>query len=322
MERHRTLTALAALALLCASAASQTEQSLPAPQPSPATVPAQRPMPFPPGSAAGSASSIQFVAEASMSQQDRELAAASDSAIAERATAEDLDFKLSGWTREQLVCSALPNHLFLRYTREDGKGDTSVFSASIPRRGAGRVRVIPILRRGYSLFSPAPVNALTVAVFNHILEEEDAQKNPGWLATGLCYAALAGAHPLTIAEDQTAATNQAGARIPPAASAPMLEIPVEGGAVISFTDIAARPRPMDWTMTFDGKGKLLAATHSARPKSSGKVVVVNPKDVEGKTVAEPSADPRGTTVRPESSLKQGKVILIKPTEVQGKPVPQ
>jgi hypothetical protein len=79
---------------------------------------------------------------------------------------------------------------------------------------------------------------------------------------------------------------------------------------------------MDWTMTFDGKGKLLAATHTPRPKSSGKVVTVTPKEVEGKVVPQPSADPKKKTVSPDTALKPGKVILIKPTEVQGKPVPQ
>ena len=44
------------------------------------------------------------------------------------------------------VCPALPNHLFLQFTRNNGTGDVSVFSASIPRGGDGRVRIIPILR--------------------------------------------------------------------------------------------------------------------------------------------------------------------------------
>jgi len=273
-------------------------------------------MPFPPGGAPGSASSIAFLSADQMSQTDRELAAASQPAIAERATAEDFDFKLTNWAQEQLLCSALPNHLFLRFTRDSGKGDISVFSASIPRNGSGHVRIIPILRRGYSLFSPAPVNALTIAAFNRILEEEGARKNAGWLATGLCYAALAGAHP------QTGTPEQLAAQILPATPPPTLEIPVQGGAVISFTDTNARPRPMDWTMTFDGKGKLLAATHTPRPRSSDKVVSVTPTEVEGKVVPQPSADPKVKTVSPNTPLKPGKVILIKPTEVQGKPVPQ
>jgi hypothetical protein len=70
----------------------------------------------------------------------------------------------------------------------------SVFTVSIPRGGDGRVRIIPIQRRGYSLFSPAPINALTISAFNHIRAEEHP-KAPDWLGTGLCYAALAGAHP-------------------------------------------------------------------------------------------------------------------------------
>jgi hypothetical protein len=97
---------------------------------------------------------------------------------------------------------ALPEHLFLRFTRNDGAGDVSLFSASIPR-GEGRVRIIPIQRRGYSLFSPAPINAMTISAFNHIRDEERSDQAPDWLGTGLCYAALAGAHPQAalLAED-------------------------------------------------------------------------------------------------------------------------
>ena len=70
----------------------------------------------------------------------------------------------------------------------------SVFSASVPRNGAGRVRIVPILKRGYSLFSPAPINALTISAFNHIRAEEGEAANSDWLGNALCYAALAGSH--------------------------------------------------------------------------------------------------------------------------------
>ena len=99
------------------------------------------------------------------------------------------------WSYQQVVCPALPNHLFLQYTRNNGVGDVTMFTASIPRGGEGRVRIIPILRRGYSLFSPAPINALTISAFNHIRAEEPDGTSSNWLGNGLCYAALAGAHP-------------------------------------------------------------------------------------------------------------------------------
>jgi hypothetical protein len=48
---------------------------------------------------------------------------------------------------------------------------------------------------------------------------------------------------------------------------------------------------MQWTMTFNGKGKLLKATHSAAPRSSEKVAVRKPAEVQGKPVK--ATDPAG-----------------------------
>jgi hypothetical protein len=172
----------------------------------------------------------------------------------------------------------LPGHLFLQFTRNNGTGDVSVFSASIPRSGLGQVRIIPILRRGYSLFSPAPINALTISAFNHIRAEEQASETPDWLATGLCYAALAGAHPEAGPPEETTV------RKLPAAPPGRLFIPQQGGAVISFVDVAALPRPMQWTMTFNGKGKLLKATHSAAPRPAEKAIQRPAGEVQGKPV--------------------------------------
>ena len=199
MERSRILPAflvVASLAVFCAPIAAQTGQNASAPQPSRVRKADRRPMPFPPGSeTAGPAATLEFRSYEQMSRQDRDLAADAESSIGERAGFAGLEFNQGKWSYQQIVCPALPNHLLLQFTRNNGTGDVSVFSASIPRGGDGRVRIIPILRRGYSLFSPAPINALTISAFNHIRAEEHSEQPPAWLETGLCYAALAGAHP-------------------------------------------------------------------------------------------------------------------------------
>jgi hypothetical protein len=246
-------------------------------------------MPFPPGSDAQAlAAPLEFRPYAQMSPQDRDLAADAESAIGERAGFVGLEFNQGKWSYQQIVCPVLPHHLFLQFTRNNGKGDVSVFSASIPCSGDGRVRIIPIVRRGYSLFSPAPINALTISAFNHIRAEEHVATTPEWLATGMCYAALAGAHP------QIAPPEETNIKKLPAAPTGRETIPMHGGAVIQFTDIAAATRPMEWTMTFNGKGKLLKATHSAAPKPGGKVVERKPSDVQGKPVQ--AADPSSKAI--------------------------
>jgi hypothetical protein len=237
-------------------------------------------MPFPPDSGPlESAYSIEFRPVDQMTQKDRDLEADAESSIAERAGFADLEFNVGKWSYGQLVCPALPNHLFLRFIRNNGVGDVSVFSVAIPRNGEGRVRIIPIQRRGYSLFSPAPINALTISAFNHIRADENPDKAPGWLGTALCYAALAGANP------QAAPLGErAGIQKFSAVSSAVLEIPNRGGAIIRFTDVAALPRPMVWTMTFNGKGKLLKAAHAAAALSTDKAVQPSPVEEQAKPI--------------------------------------
>jgi hypothetical protein len=276
MARFRILSAALAIATLLAFLPRLRAQTAAEPAPAvpddatPANakpVPERSvPTPFPPGAdPLEIARSIELRSPEAMPEADQVLEADTESSIAERAGYADIAFNQGKWSYQQLVCPALPNHLFLRFTRNNGAHDVSVFSVSIPRNGAGRLRIIPIERRSYSLFSPAPVNALTIAAFNRIRAEDNpdqsgqhnqANQALSWLGTGLCYAALAGANPLAASEGAGS-----GPRSFPAASAPSLEIPKQGGAIIRFTDMSATPRPMDWSLIFNGKGKLLKATH-------------------------------------------------------------
>ena len=207
--------------------------------------------------------SIELRAEDEVSQKDRLLLADAESSIAEHAGFAGLEYDQSNWSRRQIVCPNFPNHLFLQYMRNNGSGDVTVFSASIPRNGEGRVRVIPILKRSYSLFSPAPINALTISAFNHIRAEEGEQANSNWLGNALCYAALAGSVPQILPSDATPAVHKP---IPALTAAMDVQLQAHGVEVIRFDDAAARPHAMEWSMTFTRKGKLIKATH--RPAST------------------------------------------------------
>ncbi|MGO9340415.1 MAG: hypothetical protein ACLPY1_23315 [Terracidiphilus sp.] len=213
---------------------------------------------------------IEFRTVDQMTPADRLQAANAQSSIGERARYADLDFNQGNWTYEQVVCPALPNHIFLRFLRNNGAGDVSVFTASIPRGEEGRVRIIPIQRRGYSLFSPAPINALTIFAFNHIRAEEnpdqDPAKAPDWLGTALCYSVLAGGHP----QPAQVVDNPASERFP-VASVALLQVGNDGGEVLSFTDMSTSPRPTRWSMTFDRKGRLIKGGHAPAEMLSIKV---------------------------------------------------
>jgi hypothetical protein len=190
-----------------------------------------------------------------------------------------IEFNGGKWNYEQVVCPALPNHILLRFTRNDGTGDTSIFSASIPRNGDGRVRIVPIRLRGYSLFSPAPINALTISAFNHIRAEEHPSALPEWLGTGLCYAALAGGHPAAALPEETDGNQKF-----PLAMPALLKIPSDGDVTVSFAEASAVPRPMEWTMIFDRKGKLLRATRKPAELIQYKVLHPAPIVVKGNAI--------------------------------------
>lgn len=265
MEPRRTLPILLVAAALAASAplqGQQAEQGFPKNPYKVRTVdPKTHSLPFPPGSGdRGPVQPIQFRSPEQMTERDREVEADGESSIRERVSFAGLEFNEGKWSYQQIVCPVFPNHVLLKFTRNNGKGDESVFTASIPRMGEGRVRIIPILRRGYSLFSPAPVNALTLSAFNHIRMEEHPAGPPDWLGTGMCYAALAGAHPVV----DLRPTDPDAKSFPSGAPATLV-IPLEGGAIIQFLDVAGKPQPMEWTMTFDRKGRLLKASHTVAP---------------------------------------------------------
>ena len=264
IPQARLIPCLLALAIcICALNAQKGQRVVPAPvDPKPFSAIAARSAPI---------YTVGFRSADEISQQDRLLIANAESSIAEHAGFAGLEYQGSAWTSRQVVCPSFPNHLFLQYTRNNGSGDVSVFSASIPRNGEGRVRIVPILRRSYSLFSPAPINSLTISAFNHIRAEEGQSANADWLGNALCYAALAGSQPEIV---KPGATPELGK--PVAALSAQLEIQTQDHReeVIRFDDAAGHPHATEWTMTFARNGRLIKATHrsatlrSVRPVSN------------------------------------------------------
>jgi len=235
-----------------------------------------------------SAHTIEFRAADQMTESDRLLLADAQSSITEHAAFSGFDFDKTNWTYQQIVCPAFPNHLFLQFMRNNGAGDVTVFSASIPREGDGRVRIVPVLRRGYSLWAPAPINAMTISAFNHIRAEEaraadSSESGSDWVGNALCYAALAGAHPRLVSPDATPAI---GKPVPDLIAVLDVNLADKNQEVIRFADAAARPRPMEWTMTFTKQGKLVKATHSPAPMWSVKPVPQTPDVAQTGKVAQ------------------------------------
>jgi hypothetical protein len=194
-----------------------------------------------------------------MNEADRDLAAKAVPSIREGATLAGIDFDKGGWTYQQLVCKALPGHVFLLFNNNSGRHDASSFSAAIPRSSSKtRVRIIPIQRRGYSLYSPAPVNALTISAFNRIRADEPQSNATDWLAIALCYAALTGPMP-----EISLPSNKSAGKELPLSFPPTLEVQPSGKSIVRFIDVATPRQPMQWVLTFDVKGHLIKVTRFA-----------------------------------------------------------
>ena len=190
-----------------------------------------------------------------MTPEDRRLVADAASMIQKMADIEGIEFNVDKWTSQQMICPALPDHIFLLFTHNGGVGDVSEFSAAISRSRVSRVRIVPIQRRGYSLFSGTPINAMTISTFNQIRADDRSNESRDWLTTGLCYAALSGAHLDTSPVREKQEDEQTFGL-----TTPMIQILSRGGAIIHFVVAASTPHPSEWTLEFDAKGKLLRAT--------------------------------------------------------------
>jgi len=210
--------------------------------------------PFSSGSLSTADKLIEFRPESEMTPSDHDLAESAQSAIRTETSRAGIELGTGKWTYEQLACQALPDHLFLLYKSDNGARDASLFAASIPRAGNGHIRILPIERRGFSLYSPAPVNALNIAAFNRIRASESANQTPDWLATALCYAALTGAHPQTSPIEEKSGDASLSFSFPP-----RLEAGGDGASTVRFVD-SAPSKPAEWALSFNAKGQLLKVT--------------------------------------------------------------
>jgi hypothetical protein len=221
------------------------------------------PTPFPLGDASRTVPALEFRAPEAMIAADSALVASNEAEIVRRADLQGFrlgnvaDSKNGGgsWGYEQAVCPAFPDHVLLEYSRDNGRGDVTLFAVAVPR-GEGHVRVIPVRRRSYSLFTPAASNSLTINDFNHIVKEEGKGLNPDWLTLGLCYSALAGGHVRAALQAESRTAEHYPLRFPA-----RLLVSNKGGAEVHFADDTPGIPGMDWVLNFAQDGRLLKVKH-------------------------------------------------------------
>lgn len=231
----------------------------------------------------GRRQALEFRSPEEMTAADREIADASQAEIARRAALQGFDLLRGGqdgggegsWSYEQAVCPVFPQHVILEYSRNNGPGDVTLFSAVIPR-GDGHVRVIPVRRRSYSLFTPAPSNAITLNDFNHMVGEGHEGLSPDWLTLGLCYAALAGGQVRAALQVEASASEVYPLLVPAT-----LTVSGKGGAEVRFDDALSQTKSMEWTLTFAQDGRLLKVRHAASHKLFERPVAGSATEVKG-----------------------------------------
>ncbi len=214
--------------------------------------------------------SIAYRSEEEMNACDRALAVKRQPAIREAATLAGMEFYHAQWSYRQLECQAIPNHLFLLFESHRGAGDVSLFSVSIPRAGNGKLRIIPVERRGFTLFAPTAVNPLAIAIFNLIRAEEPKGPPADWLATSMCYAALTAPRGEFALSPQKAADANLALSFPPS-----IEMGEQGESTVRFVNVATASEPMQWALTFNAEGQLEKVEHFPAPVYATTIIPKN-----------------------------------------------
>ena len=251
--------------------------------------------------------SLEIRPAAAMTQQDKDLAASAAAEIRKRASFNDLGYNEGDWKQDQVGCPAFPLHLFLRFTRDNGAGDVSLFSVSIPRGREGHVRVIPILRRGFLFYSPAPASKFTIDAFNQIEAEEHLGATADWSAVGMCYAALTGVRWIEMPGVTTVTL----------LGSTLLKLEDKGAVSVAFG--LGTPAPGQWQLTFSRTGQLLRTEYTLLPdvisrplpavatELRGKPLPSEPVEVGKPLPVEPMGSPAGRPIPPNSE-PNGRVI--------------
>jgi hypothetical protein len=133
-----------------------------------------------------------------MSDEDRRLVNSRKKELVSEAEFFGYDISVSGWMYEQAICPQLPNTVLLHYLYKFPDDTQSQFTALVPR-SAGRVRVVPVLYRNASPYSPAVKNPRNFTTFNSLVPADVAKQDAGpegnWLTLGVCYAEMVGSRP-------------------------------------------------------------------------------------------------------------------------------
>lgn len=244
---------------------------------------ASRPLlsPFSLDSSSTSVTKLHSRALGQMSASDRALLDQATPRIAARAASQGFhldgqksgqgtEAAFAGWNLRQIECGPLPDFLLMSYVRDAKTNREASFTVAIPRTASGgRLHLVPVERRGYSLYTPSSRNAMTIVVFNDLLREDAHAAQNDWFGLGLCYAALAGFRVQAVTALEPSTGDPVPAYMPASLSVSWKQPPS-----IAFVGLSpAASRPMQWTLLFDRTGSL----RKVRTKKAGRLAALPAK---------------------------------------------
>ncbi|MGH9587506.1 MAG: hypothetical protein ACRD3F_11180 [Acidobacteriaceae bacterium] len=196
-----------------------------------------------------------------MSAADRGMVKSRSAEIAEGARIYGYDLGAGNWTIAEARCAALPNVILLHYRRDFADGAQSRFTAVAPR-GAGRVRIVPVLHHNMTPFVPAAANPGNYALFNELVREAGGGARGKFQLSG-CYAELTGgdAGPLPGRQIDIAGAPE-----------PMLHLePERKTSSVTLASRATPERYQVWSVSFGKKGQVTKAATDYRVPSEESV---------------------------------------------------
>jgi hypothetical protein len=122
--------------------------------------------------------------------------------------------------------------------------------------------VVTDFTHGLLPFHPTWKSGNAYSVFNRMVAadrgEQGLQPNSHWLNLGMCYVALAGGSVPKVAAplDDVAASD---ALVKRDGFTPIIRFGDHGAADVAFSDVQAQKRTANWTLSFDGSGRLKKA---------------------------------------------------------------
>lgn len=155
------------------------------------------------------------------------------------------------WSYEQVLCTPMEGWIMLHYFQHYPDGTDSLFTALVPRR-AGRVRIVPVLYRNTTPFTPAPRNPRNYAVFNDLVTGSRGSSED-WLKLSACYAELTGA-PADIGLDGNQRIGIAGAPLPTVHLNPLGQ-----STRVTLSSRESAHAYKVWDISFNHRGQVIAA---------------------------------------------------------------